>query len=468
MDWYESFLNDLVLKDKESENKIKSRNTYKILQKKLLSDDENVFVEAYPGKEEILKDWSNCTYYRKESAFASQYCSMIGTVIVVLPPYDTDKKFYDYFNIKPRDFVENYINVDGNEFILPLILEADKYKISGVRDVYEPIFKDFKDLGDEKRYPSYANIMQNCLLKEKGITWEEFKIFNINSVECKSYDPVTLGSLPIKDPKNEIGEKVALLRLIKMDGLANDILNLAKIDTDLAVKMCFTANDLYTAPIFYTRKTLKTIASSYDLQIYQTAIKGLTEFKKRSLGKDLTNQIKRNVCYLVSSFKNIGSLDPMEIAVPIPHNEEYQKELPNIMIREGCGELLHEANQKIPELRANLLTNVDKTREVRDEIVKIRNELSDYYFREFTNSGNFMIKMVDTTLGFFSHENVNEILSQFKQLGMITSMAPFAEVLWENKIRMDLEAKCVKSWAEDFLNEYPLLKYNPTIYAWQI
>ncbi|MGC9424063.1 hypothetical protein, partial [Vibrio sp.] len=140
----------------ESADEIKRRNTKKMMLKKLLSDDDNIFIDAYPEKKKILSDWSNCTYYRKDSALARDYRNMIGTVIAILPPFDSEKKFCDYFGIKPCDFVENYIDTDHNEFIMPLMLEADKYKPRCVRHVYEPIFQDFKNLGDEKRYPVYA------------------------------------------------------------------------------------------------------------------------------------------------------------------------------------------------------------------------------------------------------------------------------------------------------------------------
>lgn len=205
-----------------------------------------------------------------------------------------------------------------------MLLEPDKYKTRCIKNVYEPIFQDFKDLGDEKRYPVYANIMQDCLLKESGITWSEFRDGNIKNVKCKSYEPVPIGSLPVKDPKTEIGEKVALLKLMNMGGLANDILDLAKKDTKQAVYMCFTANDLYTAPIFYTRKTLKTVASSFDLQIYQTAIQRLIEFKKETI----TQKIKKDICYLVNGFNNIGSLDPIKWQFQFQKPKRLVKNLP--------------------------------------------------------------------------------------------------------------------------------------------
>lgn len=477
MGWYESFLDSLNNKNCEEEKKTKKKFTVNELREKLLSDDENPFVEAYPEKEEILKNWFDCTYYRIQAAPASQYCSLIGTVIVVLLPFRSDKeksseeKFYDYFKIKPSDFVKKYIDVEANELILPLILEPNAYKNEDIKSVYEPIFKDFKDMGDEKKYPVYANRVQNCLLAEENKTWEEFRKENINITKCKSYEPIIIGNLPIKDPKTEIGEKVAFLKLIGMDSLANDIIGLANQDTNLAVKLGFTANDLYTAPLFYTRKTLKTVASEFDLSIYQEAINGLIKYKERTLGEKIADSIRKDICYVCSSFKSIVSskkdaTDPMEITVPVPKDEESQAELPVIVLKEGYNDMIQEANKKIPKLKREVLRNTDKANEVRYEIVEAKKEISKAYYNEFIGRHEFGLKTIDTTLGFLSSQEVSPILDSL-QTGLGT-IASFSEILWENKIKIPLESTCIEKWTDNFMNEYPSFKFNPTIYAWQI
>lgn len=465
---YEAFLDSLANKDRQKEDEVMKRYTISDLRKYLLSDTKNPFLDIYPEKQDILKNWYDCTYYRIQAALATEYCNLVGTVIVFLPPFDKPEKFINYFGVEPSKFVNNYIK--DKEFILPLIGDVGDYKREEVKQVYEPIFKDFEDIGDEKKCPVYANRIENCLLRGEDKAWKEFRKENIDAIKCTN-EPVKIGDLPIKDPKTEIGEKVAWLKLIGMAPLAEDIKGLAKQDTELAVQLDFTANDLYTAPLFYTRKTLKTVASKFDLSIYKEAIEGLIKYKERTLSEKTVDALKRDICYINSGFKRIISskrdaTDPIKSTVATAKDKESRNEIPKTILNEGYDDLIFTANKKIPKLREELLKNTEKADEVRDEMREVKNELSDSYYKEVIKIPGIVLKTIDTTLGFLSSQEMSLLLDTLRSgLGTIAS---FSEVVWKDKIKIPLESRCIEIYTDYFINRYPLLKYNPTIYAWQI
>lgn len=467
---YEAFLDYLANKENQKEDEVMQRYTTSDLREHLLSDTRNPFLEIYPEKKEVLKNWYDCTYYRIEAAFATEYCNLIGTVMVVLPPFDSEEKFRNYIGIAPSKFVDNYVS--NKEVILTLIIgNIDDYKKEKVRQVYEPIFKDFENIGDERKYPVYANRIENCLLKHEDKTWSDFRKENIRAVKCSSTEDVKIGSLPPKDPRTEIGEKVAWLKLIGMDPLTEDIMEIARYDAELAVKLCFTATSLFTGPLFYVRKTLTTTASEFDLSVYKEAIEGLIKYKEKSLSGAIVDKLKRNVCIINSGFKRIISSkkdagDPIKSTVATAKGEESRIEIAETIFRERYDELILSSNKKIPKLREELLKDTERAEEVRSEIITDRNELSDAYYEEFIKKPGIMLKKIDTILGFLSSQEIGPLLDSLKD--GLSVIASFSEVAWKDVIEIPLESRCIERGTDYFINKYPLLKYNPTIYAWQI
>jgi hypothetical protein len=464
---YYAFLD--YLDNKELQRKGELNLSVDELRKNLLSDRENPFLNVYPEKKKILKNWSNCTYYRIQSAWATEYCNLIGTVIAYLPPFDSKEKFINYFGVEPTKFVNYYIR--DKELILCLIGDVCDYKNEKVKEVYDPIFKDFMDINDEKKYPVYSNRVEDCLLKEKDKTWKDFREENINAIECASNEPVLIGKLPIKNPKTDIGEKIAWLELIDMKPLAEDIKKLAEHNTNLAVKLAFTANDLYTAPLFYSRKTLKTVASEFDLSIYKEAIERLMKFKQKGLPEKIADNIKKDVCNVTIGFKRIISskkdaTDPLKSIVATSKDEESRHLISKTIVNEGYDEIVFTANKKIPALRKKVLKGSDRANDVRDEIKSIKNELSECYYKDFTKIPNITLKTIDTVFGFVSSEEVGLLLDAFRD--NLSTIASSVDILWNYRIKDKLELECTKKWANDFKNNYPLMKYDPTIYAWQI
>ncbi len=460
---YDTFLDELENKDRQKENEV-HMGANKLCEK-LLSNEENPFVDVYPEKKDILKNWFNCTYYRMESAKANEYCNLVGSVLVYLPPFDSKEKFINYFNVRPENFVKYF--VENDEFFSCLMGNISEYKQEKVKDVYCQIFQDFKNMGDEIKYPVYANRMENCLLKDEGVTWSDYKEECIRSIKCESQQ-ISIGKLPPKNSQEYIGERIAWLKLIGLEPLAEDIKNMAKTNTGIAGNIAFTANDLFTAPYFYTRKTLKTIAPQFDIPMYKDAITELLKFKQSKIASENVNDIKQDICYIDNRYKSfyvsgLDIKDPIVSSFATSIDDISGHLMAKIIHEEELNDLIFTSNKKIENLKNEMFKNTEKAKDVREEIKDMKNELTNCYYDAFKGSSCIKLRKIRSSFAFPPEadillDTINDNFSTIRNtLSILYNLSELPR--YESS-----EKKCVKK----FLNKYPLLKYNPTIYAWQV
>lgn len=460
---YNAFLGELENKDRQKENNV-CMSTNKLCEK-LLSNDENPFIDVYPEKKDILKNWFNCTYYRMESAKANEYCNLVGSVLVYLPPFDSKEKFRNYFNIKPENFVKYF--VENDEFFSCLMGNISEYKQEKVKDVYCQIFKDFENVGDEDKYPVYANRMENCLLKDEGVTWSDYKEECIKSIKCKSQQ-ISIGKLPPKNSQEYIGERIAWLKLIGLEPLAEDIKNIAEINTGIAGNIAFTANDLFTAPYFYTRKTLKTIAPQFDIPMYKDAITELLKFKQSNMASGNVIDIKQDICYMDNRYKSfyvscLDIKDPIVSSFATSTDDISGHLVAKIIHKEELSDLIFTSNKKIVNLKNEIFKNTEKANDVREEIKDIKNDLTHSYYDAFKGTSGIKLRRIISSVAFPSEADI--ILDSVKDnLSMVYSVFAILGGHVDYQMELNRDGKCTKR----FLNKYPLLKYDPTIYAWQV
>ena len=93
----------------------------------------------------------------------------------------------------------------------------------------------------------------------------------------------------------------------------------------------------------------------------------------------------------------------------------------------------------------------------------MKNELTNCYYDAFKGSSCIKLRKIISSFAFPPDADIllDTINDNFSTIRNTLSI-----LYSSNKFQSELsgEEKCVKK----FLNKYPLLKYNPTIYAWQV
>lgn len=438
----------------------------KIELEELLSDDKNPFEKIYKNKKNIFKKWQNTTYYRIEAAKASQYFTDIRHVMVFLKPDFKDKEdFKKYIGVYPEYFPK-YIE---EEKIIPLCAWPEEYRNKKAQKIYGDIFKSISDLG-EQYYPVYANRMENCLLADQSIRWDEFKKEKSN-IKCQySSNPIVIGQLCHKNPVGYLGERIAWLELLDLNPIADCIKELAEKNQYLAGILAFTVHDLFSAPIFYNRKTVKTIAPKFDIQTYYEAFEGFVKHKKKYIdtGKamKITEKITELKCSIIGTYKGAITSEenwkkPIETIVPVPKTDEAQEELRKRIDEVGISELRDKSNEKIPELKNALLNNPENANKIINSIRDIRTEMSDAFLNEFKDKKKWWLARKTSVFGAIVSIGCGFISVP---IGVIASLLG-SQI---DELLNILANKCEKKWTDDFYKTYPLLKFKPTIHAWVV
>lgn len=447
---YENFIKDLIGIE---ENYPCTPTTVE----KLCSDGENPFLDIYPEKKKLLKDWQHCTYYRIESGAAVDYCTHRRTVIVYFGPGLTDKeKFKRYIGLYPEDFAKaEYIE---NGYILPMMAKPELYLNENLKTVYEPIFKKLE--GNESLYPVYANRMEDSLLLSRDQKWDDFRLRQITKTKRKiSSKPLQIGNLSYNS-QDFFGERIAWLKLLNLQDVAKDIEKLAKENQEFAKLVAFCMHGLYVAPVLYSRKTTQTMSSKFDLPLYENVINGFLKYKKEKKLSDIVKEYCQTGDLLKGHVTIKESIEhPVCIKLPIAKEYKYRCDIPSIIKDCGLDKVRDDVNEKIPGYKYTILNDPSKTIDIHNKMIDAGESLSKAYAETFADNRKYRwgiarnVLLATISMASTAVMPTAGILIQFLSTPIISSTNKYIE---ERK----------DDWISTFYEKHPFLKNVPITDVW--
>lgn len=268
--------------------------------------DRSPFVQLYPEHRVFLQHHTMVQQHRMEYvrvANQGHHNEVLSTFVVLR----TDESFLrnpsDYFGTTIEQVAKLCDPSDkrmGIPAMIPMILDPEQYLTSpDLRDLYAPVFRYLHSKG-QGDIVVYANRLEDLLAMDLGYgSWTVFRQRQTEPFTKAGVGGIQLrkkGALPAVGIDGYLGERVAWLRLLKLNGFAQDIERLAteavnKKNVGLARDIAFIVQQLFLTPIFYAHKTTVALHAPFDTSesLIQPLEKYVRYLEKRLQAEDEAN-----------------------------------------------------------------------------------------------------------------------------------------------------------------------------------